>query len=93
MNREIPGFYYDPDKKKYFKIQASHKAAPGAQYSKDAVKRKRVEHEVVDLILSFQMDYGTDYLIETPEESLPHSETGKGENQKGLVREKSASRN
>ncbi|EAW08454.1 uncharacterized protein ACLA_031890 [Aspergillus clavatus NRRL 1] len=45
MNREIPGFYYDPEKKKYFKIQASHKAAPGAQYSKDAVKRKRVEHE------------------------------------------------
>ncbi|KAM0088785.1 hypothetical protein ACP6JD_007890 [Aspergillus fumigatus] len=46
MNREIPGFYYDPDKKKYFKIQASHKAPAGAQYSKDAVKRKRVEHEV-----------------------------------------------
>ncbi|KAL3415427.1 hypothetical protein V8F44DRAFT_486374 [Aspergillus fumigatus] len=45
MNREIPGFYYDPDKKKYFKIQASHKAPAGAQYSKDAVKRKRVEHE------------------------------------------------
>ncbi|KAF7173522.1 hypothetical protein CNMCM5623_005754 [Aspergillus felis] len=82
MNREIPGFYYDPDKKKYFKIQASHKAAPGAQYSKDAVKRKRVEHEVVDLILSFQMDHGTHYLLETPEESPPQSEAGKGENQK-----------
>lgn len=40
----------DPEKKKYFKIQASHKAAPGAQYSKDAVKRKRVEHEVAHLI-------------------------------------------
>ena len=36
----------DPEKKKYFRIQASHKAAPGAQYSKDAVKRKREEHEV-----------------------------------------------
>ncbi|KAH8431885.1 uncharacterized protein LDX57_009535 [Aspergillus melleus] len=45
MNREIPGFYYDPEKKKYFKIQASHKAAPGSQYSKDAVKRKRVDQE------------------------------------------------
>lgn len=36
----------DPEKKKYFRIQASHKATPGAQYSKDAVKRKRVEQEV-----------------------------------------------
>ncbi|BCR84412.1 uncharacterized protein ACHE_11814S [Aspergillus chevalieri] len=45
MNREIPGFYYDPEKKKYFRIQASHKAVPGAQYSKDAVKRKRIEQE------------------------------------------------
>ncbi|RJE22769.1 hypothetical protein PHISCL_04914 [Aspergillus sclerotialis] len=46
MNREIPGFYYDTEKKKYFRIQASHAAAPGAQYSKDAVKRKRKEQEV-----------------------------------------------
>ncbi|KAL2821744.1 WD40-repeat-containing domain protein [Aspergillus cavernicola] len=45
MNREIPGFYYDPEKKKYFKIQANHKSAPGAQYSSDAVKRKRADQE------------------------------------------------
>ncbi|KAG2412015.1 hypothetical protein HFD88_009571 [Aspergillus terreus] len=45
MNREIPGFYYDPEKKKYFKIEASHKATPGLQYSKDAVKRRRIDHE------------------------------------------------
>ncbi|PTU23463.1 hypothetical protein P175DRAFT_0515337 [Aspergillus ochraceoroseus IBT 24754] len=45
MNREIPGFYYDPEKKKYFKIQANHKATPGSQYSNDAVKRKRAGHE------------------------------------------------
>lgn len=36
----------DPEKKKYFRIQASHKATPGSQYSKDAVKRKRDEQEV-----------------------------------------------
>jgi hypothetical protein len=82
----------DPDKKKYFKIQASHKAPAGAQYSKDAVKRKRVEHEVVDLVLSFQMDHGTDYLLETSEDSPAHQETGKGENQKVTVRAKSPSR-
>ncbi|KAL2812079.1 hypothetical protein BJX63DRAFT_262354 [Aspergillus granulosus] len=45
MNREIPGFYYDPEKKRYFKIQANHKSAPGSQYSKDAVKRKRADQE------------------------------------------------
>ncbi|KAL4872730.1 hypothetical protein BDV12DRAFT_161426 [Aspergillus spectabilis] len=45
MNREIPGFYFDPEKKKYFKIQANHKSSPGSQYSQDAVKRKRVDHE------------------------------------------------
>ena len=36
----------DPEKKKYFRIQASHKATPGSEYSKDAVKRKRDEQEV-----------------------------------------------
>ncbi|EHA26484.1 hypothetical protein ASPNIDRAFT_122243 [Aspergillus niger ATCC 1015] len=45
MNREIPGFYYDPEKKKYFKIQANHKATPGSQYTQDSVKRKRVDQE------------------------------------------------
>ncbi|KAL4797434.1 hypothetical protein BDV19DRAFT_45464 [Aspergillus venezuelensis] len=61
MNREIPGFYYgavvrlcardiadssiDPEKKRYFAIQANHKSAPGSQYSKDAVKRKRADQE------------------------------------------------
>ncbi|KAL3439016.1 hypothetical protein BDV09DRAFT_157928 [Aspergillus tetrazonus] len=45
MNREIPGFYYDPEKKKYFAIQANHKSAPGSQYSQDVVKRKRADEE------------------------------------------------
>jgi hypothetical protein len=45
MNREIPGFYYDPGKKKYFAIQANHKSAPGSQYSQDVVKRKRADEE------------------------------------------------
>ncbi|GAB7354036.1 hypothetical protein MBLNU459_g4619t1 [Dothideomycetes sp. NU459] len=40
--REIPGFYYDPDKKKYFQIQANHVAPQGSKYSRDNVKR---EHE------------------------------------------------
>lgn len=36
----------DPEKKKYFKIQANHVAPPGSQYSKESVKRKRTEQEV-----------------------------------------------
>lgn len=42
---EIPGFYYDPEKKKYFKIQENYAAPPGLQYSRDSVKRKRNELE------------------------------------------------
>ncbi|KAJ5143736.1 uncharacterized protein N7515_002523 [Penicillium bovifimosum] len=45
MAREIPGFYYDEDKKKYFKIEANHAAAPNAQYSQQSVKRRRIEKE------------------------------------------------
>ncbi|KXG54188.1 uncharacterized protein PGRI_073320 [Penicillium griseofulvum] len=43
MAREIPGFYYDEEKKKYFKIQANHVAPPSAQYTQQSVKRKRSE--------------------------------------------------
>ncbi|OGE47153.1 hypothetical protein PENARI_c059G10211 [Penicillium arizonense] len=44
MAPEIPGFYYDEDKKKYFKIQPDHVAPPGAQYSAKVLKRKRSDH-------------------------------------------------
>ncbi|KAJ5887552.1 hypothetical protein N7495_007593 [Penicillium taxi] len=40
---DIPGYYYDDAKKKYFKIQANHVAVSGAEYSTEAVKRKRTE--------------------------------------------------
>lgn len=36
----------DAEKKKYFQIQANHVAPPGAQYSKDSVKRKRNDQVV-----------------------------------------------
>ncbi|KAJ5787071.1 hypothetical protein N7457_002061 [Penicillium paradoxum] len=45
MAREIPGFYYDEEKKKYFQIQANHVAPPNAQYSQQSVKRRRVEQK------------------------------------------------
>ncbi|KAF5598557.1 myocyte-specific enhancer factor 2d [Fusarium pseudocircinatum] len=45
MNREIPGYYYDNEKKKYFKIEKTHTAPSSAAWSSDAVKRRKVEHE------------------------------------------------
>ncbi|KAH7133379.1 hypothetical protein B0J13DRAFT_100462 [Dactylonectria estremocensis] len=47
MNPEIPGYYFDPEKKKYFKIQKSHAAPTDAAYSSDAVKRRRVNDRTV----------------------------------------------
>ncbi|KXT16287.1 hypothetical protein AC579_460 [Pseudocercospora musae] len=42
MNRgNIPGFYWDADKKKYFKIQASHKVPADAKYSQSSVTREK----------------------------------------------------
>lgn len=35
----IPGFYYDKVKKKYFKIQPNHIAPTGSAYSRDSVKK------------------------------------------------------
>ena len=36
---ELPGYYYDEVRRKYFKIQENHLAPPGSNYSKTAIKR------------------------------------------------------
>lgn len=42
MNRrDIPGFYYDEEKKKYFAVQPNHKVPQGAKHSQDNVKREK----------------------------------------------------
>ena len=38
--RDIPGFYYDVEKKKYFKMQPNHIAPQGSKYSKESVQRE-----------------------------------------------------
>ncbi|KAK4222406.1 WD repeat-containing protein 21 [Podospora fimiseda] len=43
MNREIPGFYYDSAKRKYFKIEDNKTAPEGASWSRGAVKRRALE--------------------------------------------------
>ena len=36
---ELPGYYYDEVKNRYFKIQESHLAPPGSNHSRGAIKR------------------------------------------------------
>ncbi|KAM0498856.1 hypothetical protein ACHAP8_006081 [Fusarium lateritium] len=43
MNREIPGYYFDEEKKKYFKIEKTQTAPSSAAWSSDAVKQRKVE--------------------------------------------------
>ncbi|KFA80481.1 hypothetical protein S40288_02103 [Stachybotrys chartarum IBT 40288] len=40
MNRDIPGYYYDADKKKYFKIEKATTAPAGAAWASDTVQRR-----------------------------------------------------
>jgi len=42
-------FYIDPEKKKYFRIQANHVAPAGSQHSEQAVKKRKKESEVIFL--------------------------------------------
>lgn len=47
--REIPGFYYDAAKKKYFKIQPNHLASTASQYSRQNVSKARKEAAQVEV--------------------------------------------
>ncbi|KAG8627019.1 hypothetical protein KVT40_004502 [Elsinoe batatas] len=38
--QKIPGFYWDPDKQKYFRIQPNHRAPPGLKHSVQSVRRE-----------------------------------------------------
>lgn len=37
---ELPGYYYDEVKKKYFKIQENHAVPPSSKYSRRGIKRE-----------------------------------------------------
>ncbi|KAK3343780.1 hypothetical protein B0T25DRAFT_615085 [Lasiosphaeria hispida] len=43
MNRDIPGYYFDAEKKKYFKIEASKTAPESAAWAATNVKRRQLE--------------------------------------------------
>ncbi|RYP22556.1 hypothetical protein DL765_001614 [Monosporascus sp. GIB2] len=42
---KIPGYYYDEEKKKYFKVEKSNTAPSNAVWSSDNVKKRRLEDE------------------------------------------------
>ena len=48
MPLNIPGYYFDPAKGKYFKIEPTHIAPKGSQYSQQAIKKAQQEAEVSD---------------------------------------------
>ena len=43
--RELPGYYFDAEKNKYFKIQAHHKVPSGAKYSTSTVDHVRAAEQ------------------------------------------------
>lgn len=46
MDRPIPGFYFDKEKQRYFKIVGSGNAAPAsAAYNADNVKKRKIEEQ------------------------------------------------
>lgn len=46
MASQLPGFYFDENKRKYFKILPNHQAPQGAKYSKEAIKKASRKHRV-----------------------------------------------
>ncbi|OQV06509.1 hypothetical protein CLAIMM_11066 [Cladophialophora immunda] len=42
MPAELPGYYFDAEKNRYFKIQPNHIAPSGSKYSRQAVKAEKV---------------------------------------------------
>ncbi|KAI9697736.1 MAG: hypothetical protein M1820_007723 [Bogoriella megaspora] len=43
MAPQLPGMYYDAEKRKYFKIAKNHEAPQGAKYNRENVKREALE--------------------------------------------------
>ncbi|KAI9800413.1 MAG: hypothetical protein M1833_003299 [Piccolia ochrophora] len=54
----IRGYYYDPEKKKYFKILPNHAAPPGSSYSHENVRKARREAQVLHGVDSLSLIAG-----------------------------------
>ncbi|KAF9878496.1 hypothetical protein CkaCkLH20_03988 [Colletotrichum karsti] len=47
---QIPGFYYDEEKGKYFKIEKAQSAPQNAAWSADSVKRRKIQHREAEAV-------------------------------------------
>ncbi|KZL87968.1 myocyte-specific enhancer factor 2d [Colletotrichum incanum] len=47
---QIPGYYYDEEKGKYFKIEKTTSAPQGAAWSADSVKRRKIQHREAEAV-------------------------------------------
>ncbi|KAI8159107.1 hypothetical protein K4K49_007726 [Colletotrichum sp. SAR 10_70] len=51
---QIPGFYYDEEKGKYFKIEKTQSAPQNAAWSAESVKRRKVKHSEAEAVAARQ---------------------------------------
>ncbi|KAK8094480.1 hypothetical protein PG997_001165 [Apiospora hydei] len=49
--REIPGYFYDEEKKRYFKVESSRTAPTTSSWSSDNVKKRRLESQEAAAVL------------------------------------------
>ncbi|KAL0940619.1 uncharacterized protein CTRU02_203382 [Colletotrichum truncatum] len=47
---QIPGFYYDEEKGKYFKIEKAQSAPQNAAWSAESVKRRKIQHREAEAV-------------------------------------------
>ncbi|KAF6809017.1 hypothetical protein CSOJ01_07188 [Colletotrichum sojae] len=47
---QIPGFYYDEEKGKYFKIEKTQSAPANSAYSAENVKRRKIQHREAEVV-------------------------------------------
>ena len=66
MPPDIPGFWYDEERGKYFKIFPNNVAPKGAKYSKEGVEKEKKAQQVA-LTISFS---GANYLSSTSNHGL-----------------------
>lgn len=52
--RELPGFYYDAERGRYFRIQPDHRAPQGAAHSRSAVNASRQAAQQADVLTTRQ---------------------------------------
>ena len=58
MAKQLPGFYFDEQDKKYHKIQPSHLAPQGSKYTRQAIN-DREQKALVGLYFALPVTYDT----------------------------------